>query len=294
MELGERFHQFECRVDLDTEREPDVFQSANRLVFDALGVFGRIAKLKKFLDENSQPKTIFDFDLTQDERREENLLLACRSLAKNSLPEKLKPLLKHHADLLKSITKNPKNQQFLKDFLHSQTEILITNSFGIMPKTFRDNLELEMGSGVFAFASFFNHSCAPNVVRVAVDNKLVFVVIRPVDKDQQLYVAYKENFHNECRRERQEEMLKSYRFTCCCEACTKDYPNLDQLPSKNLQFVEPDDSVESIEEAKREFKNNCDYIQRNSRNYPSYEICVLIDRNRRLLNAIARLAPFFP
>jgi hypothetical protein len=50
-------------------------------------------------------------------------------------------------------------------------------------------LELH-GSAVLAFGSLLNHSCDPNVQRVAVDDKVVFVVCRPISAGEQLFINY--------------------------------------------------------------------------------------------------------
>lgn len=260
-------------------------QMAHRIVFEALGVFGKISKLEKFLDEHSQLKTVFDFDLRKgdENQREKNLLVAVNSLQRNAIPEGMKPLMDQHVELMKSITKNPKEQKFLDGFMRKQMEIIITNTFGIV-----DRDEMEIGSGIFPLASLFNHSCAPNVIRINVENKLVFIVSRPIEKNQQLFVCYRSNFYGTDRQQRREELLASYRFKCTCEACSKNYPMTDDLPIFDESYSATPDTITSAVSAIEEFKSNCDYINRYTRKFPSFELFKLIQRNHSLLEAIAQ------
>lgn len=50
--------------------------------------------------------------------------------------------------------------------------------------------KMKIGSGLFIFGSLFNHSCAPNIERILVDNKLVFFARRPIKEGQQLFISY--------------------------------------------------------------------------------------------------------
>lgn len=284
MSVGQRFHQFECRViDIDTDDESSIFQMTHRVVLEALGMFGKIAKLQKFLDDHPEPKTIFDFKLAN----EENLLLAVNSLRRNPIPDEMNPLMDRHVALMESITKNPQHKNFLREFMRKKMEIVITNTFGITGKNGDD-----VGTGIFPLASFFNHSCAPNVMRVAADNKLVFIASRPIDKHQQLFVCYRSIFSASPKPERQQQLLKSYRFTCSCEACTKNFPTLENLPSNDANFAVPSSPISSAESAKQEFQTNCDYISQHNESFPNFELCTLIERNQNLLESIVQLASF--
>lgn len=289
MTAGSRFHKLECHdVELRTDEESSIFQMNHRVVFEAIGIFPKIEKLQKFFDEHSQPKTVFDFNLAKGDEniREKNLLLAVNSLQRNEIPDGMEPLMEQHVELLQSITKNRKLQEFLDYFMRKQLEIIITNTFGI------GRSGQEIGSGIFPLASLFNHSCAPNITRVTVDNKLVFVAMRPIVKNQQLFVCYRSNFFGTARNHRQDELLTSYRFKCSCEACSRNYPLLDNLPTNDSNFTAPSSPIASAESAKDEFKANCEYIDKHSKLYPNFEICSLISRNQSILEYIAHIASF--
>lgn len=288
MTAAHSFHQFTCRaIDINVNQENDIFEVAHRNVFEALGIFKKIGKLQKFIEDHSDVKTIFDFNLTKadDKQKEKNLLQAVNSLQGNKIPEGINSYMDGHVNIMKSITKNQKHQNFLDEFMRKQMEIIVTNSFGLVDKNGN-----EIGSGIFPLSSFFNHSCAPNVSRITVDNKLVFIVTRPIEKNQQLLVCYRSNFLGFNKRDRKKELRRSYRFECSCEACFNDYPTLDNMVASDSSFTEPPSTIASVESAKLEFKMNCDYINSHIKSFPNYEICTLLNRNRNLLASIAEVA----
>lgn len=45
----------------------------------------------------------------------------------------------------------------------------------------------EYANAMFLFGGFINHSCIPNVHRYMIDNQLIWKVIRPVQKGEQLF-----------------------------------------------------------------------------------------------------------
>jgi hypothetical protein len=287
MTVGHRFHQFECNIDMDMEQDSCIFRKNHRVVFEALGVFGKIRKLKTFLEQHAEHKTIFDLDLSETnspETIERNLVQAVHSLQRNAVPKNLEPLMEEHCKLMASITKNQDHKKFLEGFMRHQMELIITNSFGLM-----ESVE-EIGSGIFPFASYFNHSCAPNVGRITVDGCLVFFILRPVEKNQQLFVCYRSNFFYTARQERQDEILESYRFVCTCEACQKNYPRIEKLPKHDRSFSLKNSS--SLPAIMKEYKDNCAYISANYKSYPSFEICKLIERNVELLHILVCTTTF--
>lgn len=282
MSKAKSFHDFECHtIDVNPDEENDIFEVAHRVVFEALGMFGKIEKLQKFVEEYSEKKSVFDFSLAEGDQnlKEKNLLRATLSLQRNQLPEKLQPLMRQHVKLIKSITKNPKHQTFLGEFMQKQMEISITNSFGMTC-----NGEI-VGSGIFPLSSLFNHSCVPNVTRLTIDNKLVFVTTRPVESNQQLFVCYRSNFYDTIKEERQEEIFKSYRFECDCEACNKDFKTLKDLSLSDESFKVP-----QKQPRRDEFKLNCNYIDANIQNFPNFELCTLMARNQTILELIANVS----
>lgn len=285
MSIGHQFHQFEC----DSRGVPAndsgcIFQMCHRVVFETLGLFGDIARLMMFVLENGEAKkTIFDIgDMSKMDEKDidKNLLIVTHSLQRNQLGLELNLLLPVYTSLITTITDNPVLKEFLKDFMIYQLSLIITNSFEM-------SVDYEIfGAGVFPFASYFNHSCAPNVYRITHNGSLVFFVTRPIEKNQQLFVCYRENFHHIDRTTRQADLNLAYKFLCKCEACENDYEKLDKMPrcDKKLK-ISSSDSL-PLDMIMDEYKRNCDYINANYQKYPCYELCRLIERNYDLLNYI--------
>jgi len=289
MSIGHRFHQYECDIDIKMDQDSCIFQMCHRVVFEALGIFGKIGKLKAFLEEHSKPTTIFDHVMSctsskDDKEKEKNLLLATHFLQRNPIQSQLEEPLEKHCQLMMSITDNKDNKKFLHDFMRHQMGLIITNSFGLI-----DNSE-EIGAGVFPLASYFNHSCAPNVYRITYEGKLIFIVIRPIEKNQQLFVCYRENFFYTDLDARQKEIHQAYKFTCDCEACRNNYATLDKLPRHDAKLKISSSNSLPLDSILTEYEKNCAYINANYQNYPSYETCKLIERNYDLLSFIVCVA----
>ena len=137
--------------------------------------------------------------------------------------------------------------------------------------------------------SLLNHSCYPNVDTTAVDNKIVLTVTRPIKAGEQIFTCYGCSSVSDTRKERKQG-LAHYKFICDCIACIEDYPKLKKLPKVKLcGFKEPPNGVISREDAIKQFKINCDLIEKNIKKHPSYEIMKLIDYNRFLLYGLVRL-----
>lgn len=94
-------------------------------------------------------------------------------------------------------TENEK--EIVKNFMRRISRILSVNCYSLdwmMPDSTDGNSlltasnKMKIGSGLFIFGSLFNHSCAPNIDRILVDNKFVFFVRRPIDKGEQLFISY--------------------------------------------------------------------------------------------------------
>lgn len=288
MTAADPFHKIQCQlVYIDIEAEDQIFEVAYRQVFEALSVFKKIEKLAKFYEDHTESKTVFDFNFikSNDLRDVQNMLQSVNSLQKNKIPDEMGPIMDRHVELMKSITKNPKNQIFLDWFMRKQMEIIVTNSFAISSKH-----GSVTGTGISPLSSFFNHSCAPNIVRINVDSRLVFVVSRPIEKNKQLFVCYRDNFLETAKSDRQKSLQKSYNFRCSCEACIKNYPTIDKLVRDeeplDIQFSD----IAFVDEAVDRLGKNCNYIDRRAKNFPSYNVCMAMTRNQEILEHIAEVA----
>ena len=75
---------------------------------------------------------------------------------------------------------------------------------------------------MYPSASYFNHSCAPNLCRVMQGRRVHFYTIHPVAQGDPLCITYTDPDVN--KSERREVLLNSWRFECACTRCSKDAP----------------------------------------------------------------------
>lgn len=97
----------------------------------------------------------------------------------------------------------------------------LTNAFGIWSEVDDENEDKEFfGFGVYPSASFFNHSCAPNLIKKREKNKLVFTTTRGVLANEELHInyGYSGNEGVEVRRNH----LKEWFFICACTRCVEE------------------------------------------------------------------------
>lgn len=93
-----------------------------------------------------------------------------------------------------------KEKNIARRFLKKTARILSVNCYSLdylTPEIESTNCrankfptKMKVGSGLFLLGSLFNHSCAPNIERILVDNKFVFFARRPIRKGEQLFISY--------------------------------------------------------------------------------------------------------
>lgn len=89
---------------------------------------------------------------------------------------------------------------------------------------------------------------------------------------------------------RQKELKHIYDFDCSCEACVGDYSTIEFAPEEKMWSENIGSGT--IAEFKEEFKKNCEKIAENLEKTAMKEIVLLVQRNKRLLSAIAKCEPF--
>ena len=104
-----------------------------------------------------------------------------------------------------------------------------TNSFAIRDEHGTDMETdlppgLTLGYGMWADASFFNHSCAYNIHRKRDGRKWIFKTFRDVRKGEELCITYSRNFEvdGSTVRERREFLRTSWGFECQCLKCISE------------------------------------------------------------------------
>lgn len=104
-------------------------------------------------------------------------------------------------------TKQEKN--FLMHLIWQHLCILNTNAFG----TRHSKLDFVCMDTIGNLTSLFNHSCAPNTLRINYGNKMIAYILRPVKMGEQLFINYATGSENVIN------MQRTLRFQCKCSKC---------------------------------------------------------------------------
>lgn len=92
----------------------------------------------------------------------------------------------------KELADSDEKHDFFLTILFRYLQIAPTNYHSLHTIEDPDDLDASgvYASGAYPFSSLVNHSCAPNVKRVCIGNKIAMVVLRPLKVGQQLYDNY--------------------------------------------------------------------------------------------------------
>ncbi|KAF8452465.1 hypothetical protein L210DRAFT_3661558 [Boletus edulis BED1] len=110
--------------------------------------------------------------------------------------------------------------KYLRKYTSTVREVLARdtgNAFGIWDGDRRDEM---MGWGIWVSASYFNHSCMPNVQKRRVGRELHFEASRRIHAGEELCVSYIDTDLPADQRRR--ELEESWFFTCRCLRCEKE------------------------------------------------------------------------
>lgn len=176
-EANRIYHEDECQKISDRIDAKLLYRRVALEILESLG--GRFEMLEELMSD-SVSKTVFDVDFSDPSKTNEGLLLAVSSLTATKVI--------NSSGMICSTDKR------LEDFIEKIMGILMNNSFELLYRLFNKYDELEyrkFGSGLFPFASLFNHSCAPNLTRVFVKDRMAFIVQRPIQKNSQLFICYR-------------------------------------------------------------------------------------------------------
>ena len=93
----------------------------------------------------------------------------------------------------------------------------LTNVFAIWCEDELGEEKEFFGYALYPSASFFNHSCQPNVIDQRIQSKYIFKLSRNVQKDEELVISYipSENIPFQLRQ----QQLKQWFFDCLCQRC---------------------------------------------------------------------------
>lgn len=95
------------------------------------------------------------------------------------------------------------------------------NSFGI--RAGGEDAEEYMGYALFPAASYFNHSCVPNIVKKREGRQWEFRTAREIADGEQLCITYLGGDEKDLNVvERRERLRGVWGFTCMCDRCQKE------------------------------------------------------------------------
>ena len=260
-----------------------------RMFYQAINICGSPGELEKLTRQHdAEGKTIMDFDLNTSD---ETINLKNRVLATTSLVER-EPWSDDAYPAYDSVFQELESQSidktFLRNYLVHCLKAMTVNFFHFFWKG-----DDKRGFVICSLAAFFAHSCDPNVDKIDVENKFVFVVRKPIKSGEQLTICYdRYNFLTHPLEVRQKYFDHVYKFECSCSACVNDFKSLDKLPKFDENFKELPMNLHSFTSAREQYLKNCEYIKDNINLYPSYEICSLMTQNNRLLHAMGNMMPF--
>lgn len=195
----EAFHAYECPI-IDLLLKSGIMQMALRIFFQALSIFdGSVDDLEQFLSTNEMRNpsaSVFDFNFANlnDQSIAKSFLLSLFCLTRSDKvcpsdsPEKL---LKAHPQM-KDIWKL--HEAFIRKFILRILQVGDSNFHGICGwsrKKYENQFPQMTGIGCYPFISLVNHSCAPNVNRIYVEDNMLLLVERPIKKGEQLFDCYK-------------------------------------------------------------------------------------------------------
>lgn len=181
----------------ETEVKLRCLDFTQRILLEALkicgGSFDKLSSLAQ--DPSLASQTIFDFSWSGT-KNEMHGLLAFNSLQLGPITDDVLSMQTHP---VLELFKEDSEKEIAKAFLIRCARILAVNCFSLEwltptrdddENSFLSSNKMKIGSGLLIFGSLFNHSCAPNIDRMIVDNKVVFVVRRPVIRGEQLFISY--------------------------------------------------------------------------------------------------------
>lgn len=105
----------------------------------------------------------------------------------------------------------------------------LANVYGIWSIDEINGNEEFCGYSLFPSASFFNHSCHPNVIKIKNQGDFIYKLLRNVEKDEELCINYGVYINDDL--ETRQQFLKQWFFDCLCQRC------IEEINVKNREKV---------------------------------------------------------
>ncbi|CAF4183345.1 unnamed protein product [Rotaria sordida] len=95
-----------------------------------------------------------------------------------------------------------------------------TNVYGIWSSDEPDGNKEFFGYSLYSSASFFNHSCNPDLIKIKKGAKIIFKLLKNVKKNEELCIHYGNSITDDL--EIRQKYLKEWFFDCLCERCVEE------------------------------------------------------------------------
>lgn len=202
----ERFHNVECSIGYRFVNWETIRRLVFRTIIVAIQTFGTITALmnavelfnkeKKFDGTDAAKRNYFKFfgfrqDFEQIPFNTEHKFRAYVLIMRTIITEQ---------SILKPMFRTANERNFLGHLILHHIYVINKNAFyanSLVEWTYKAELGIFnstlgaiYGRGMVLDSKQMNHSCVPNVARIFVDNKIIYKVIRPIQRDQELFVCY--------------------------------------------------------------------------------------------------------
>ncbi|KAL5286006.1 hypothetical protein ACFFRR_007601 [Megaselia abdita] len=288
------FHKYECKViDFILDTFPKIHQTALRICLTALSLFGNVDDCRAFCeDPANQSKTVFDLNFDELTKTEEykavyGLITNQEKRDTEDLFQRavvvatIKNILIEFTPLKSFLGKNIENENFFANLLfkHVQTSSTNGHSLDLIEQVNNINDDVHFATGIYPFLSLFNHSCAPNTVRISKGTTYIVFALRHIEANGKLFENYGSHFLQQPKMERQQYLSSQFRFVCKCEACENNYNMAMMLPRANIPSTvnTPKDndhlSKFDFQYALKNLEKYTEYLKiYGERNYPNFQI----------------------
>ena len=127
-------------------------------------------------------------------------------------------------------------------------------------------INLDYGSGVWGYASFFNHDCLPNSTSFNIGDYHIGYCIREIEKGEEITAKYVSS--SKSYKKRQQILLENWRFNCNCQLCTYQQKRKNDIYDKYMEMM--DKSTSEIN--KKDAKLFEEYLEQNKKQFSCYEM----------------------
>jgi len=78
----------------------------------------------------------------------------------------------------------------------------------------------------------FNHSCAPNTIRINQGNRTYLVAKNCIKKGEEIFDCYGQHHLSNSKVDRKKLISSAFIFDCKCKACLESYPMWSEIESR--------------------------------------------------------------